>query len=88
MDARIDQIKALQGKVISLLHEYELSRKVENLLQQHGKYYLIRDGFLFDHSGKILVDTCNGMYPGRINSFLRLRNIKSEIVLNQNDYTS
>ena len=67
MRAAIDQIKALQGKVISLLHEYELSHKAESLLQQHGKYYLIRDGFLFDHTGRMLVDTCF-VYPSRIKS--------------------
>lgn len=88
MNARIDQIKAMQGKIISLLHEYELSRKAESILQQHGKYYLIRDGFLFDHTGRMLADTCGGLYPGRIKSYLRLRNINSDIVLNQNYYTS
>lgn len=78
----------MQSQVINLLHEYELSRKAEILLQQHGKYYLIRDGFLFDHTGRLLVDTCSGLYPGRIKSYLRLRNINSDLVLNQNDYAN
>lgn len=79
MRQTILEIQAMQGKIISLLHEYDYAKRFQLMCEKYNRVYIIKDGFVLDSHGKILVD--GTVHKERIKSFIRLRAIPEEQIL-------
>lgn len=83
MKELIQEIERKQKQVIALVKEYHLSKEFDRMKQEFGTFYQVKDGFLMDQDGKILADR-----PERIKSYLRLRNVPPERILDFEQWTN